>query len=194
MEFNEMKKIWDAQSNKTMYAIDEEALSKKVISKKMKAARWVDKMEKVLASSLVFASAIIWSAVIYKSKYEFPQLALASLMLIGALAIVVGRMRRLKWQNSFENSMLGDIEQAIANANYQVKLSKAGKWAYLVVTVFTIISVFNNSDELWKGFLVLGFFVFGYFAARWEHRTFYVAQKKGLEKVKQKLLEFDLKG
>ena len=189
MEFDEMKKIWDAQSNKTMYAIDEEALHQRVIGKKRKAARWVNRMEKVLMTSLLFASTLIWSAVIYKSRYEMPQLVLGSLMLLGAVAIFIGRRRRLSWQNSFENSMLGDIDQAIANASYQVKLSQSGKWAYVVLAIFAVTSVFNDASEWWKGALVLAFFIVGYFAARWEHKTFYVSQKRGLEAMRQKLIQ-----
>ena len=189
MEFDEMKKIWDAQSNKTMYAIDEEALHQRVINKKLKAARWVNKMELILMTSLLFASTVIWSAVIYKSKYEIPQLALGSLMVLGAIAILIGRRKRLSWQHAFENTMLGDIDQAIANASYQVKLSQSGKWAYLVISIFAVLSVFNNGSEWWKGALVLVFFIFGYFAARWEHKTFYVAQKRGLLAMREKLIQ-----
>ncbi|MBO6762618.1 MAG: hypothetical protein JJ909_16800 [Roseivirga sp.] len=100
----------------------------------------------------------------------------------------------MSWQNGFENTMLGDIDQAIANASYQVALSKSSRWLYLTVSVFAVLSVFNEASEWWKGLLVTLFFIVGYFAARWEHKTFYVSQKRRLESVRKKLLQFQEEG
>lgn len=190
MEFDEMKKIWNTQTNEAMYAIDEDALHNRVISKRKKAARNASKMEGILIFSLLFASGIIWSAMIYKSNYELPSLVLACIMLLVAGAIFLGRRKRMSWQNGFENTMLGDIDQAIANASYQVALSKSSRWLYLTVSVFAVLSVFNEANDWWKGLLVTLFFIVGYFAARWEHKTFYVSQKRNLESMRNKLLQF----
>jgi hypothetical protein len=194
MEFDEMKKIWDTQSNVAMYAIDEEALHNRVISKRNKAARNASKMEGILIFSLLFASGIIWSSMIFKANYELPSLVLSGIMLVVAGAIFLGRRKRMSWQNGFENTMLGDIDQAIANASYQVALSKSSRWLYLTVSVFAVLSVFNEASEWWKGLLVTLFFIVGYFAARWEHKTFYVSQKRSLETVRKKLLQFQEEG
>ena len=38
MEFEDLQKIWDTQNNKPMYVINEEALHRRILSKKNKAS------------------------------------------------------------------------------------------------------------------------------------------------------------
>ena len=188
MEFEEMKKIWDAQKGEALYAIDEKALHNQVIVKKKKSAQKADKLELTLISSLLFAGGMVWYAIIVKSSYEMAQIIFASLLLFAAVAILISRRKRMRWQDSFENSMLGDLEQGLANASYQVKLSKAVAFLYLTVAGFAVVSVYLEVTDWWKSVLVLLLFTFGYIASRWEHRKFYVGQKKNLLAMKEKLM------
>ena len=187
MEFDEMKKIWDAQNGQTLYAIDEEALHKRVLKKKDKSARLANMSELMLIGSLIFSTGIIMSAAIYKSKFDLLPMGMALMMAIVAVMIYMRRRKRLSWQNNFENSILGDMNQAVANANYQVKLSQSVKWLYLAVAILSVVGVVDAAEEWWKGALVAAFFIIVMYAARWEYRTFYVSQKKGLEKMRDKL-------
>lgn len=191
MEFDEMKKIWDTQSNQTMYAIDETALRNKVSQKRKKSARIASRSESVMIKSLVFSTLVILGASIYKSEYDVMPLVLSAVMSVVAVFIFLRRRKRLSLQNSFENSILGEIELAITNAEYQVRLSSLGKWLYLVVALLSVASVVDTLDEWYKGAILLIFFVVGYFGARWEHNTFYVSQKTNLVKMKEKLVQFD---
>lgn len=189
MEFDEMKKIWDAQSNKTMYAIDESALHNKVISKRKKSARIAGRSERIMIGALLFSTLIILGASIYKAEYDVMPLVLSAVMFVVAILIFFRRRKRLKQQGNFENSISGDIELAISNAEYQIRLSTLGKWLYLVVALLSVASVVDTLEEWYKGAFLLLFFIVGYFGARWEHRTFYVSQKTSLLKMKDKLQE-----
>lgn len=191
MEFDEMKKIWDTQSNQTMYAIDETALRDKVSQKRKKSARIASRSESIMIKSLVFSTLVILGASIYKSEYDVMPLVLSGVMLVVALFIFMRRRERLSLQNTFENSILGEIELAITNAEYQVRLSSLGKGLYIVVALLSVASVVDTLDEWYKGALLLIFFVVGYFGARWEHNTFYVSQKTSLLKMKEKLVQFE---
>lgn len=191
MEFDEMKKIWDTQSNQTMYAIDETALRNKVSQKQKKAARIASRSESIMIKALIFSTLVILGASIYKSEYDVMPLVLSGVMLVVALFIFMRRRERLSLQNSFENSILGEIELAITNAEYQVRLSSLGKGLYIVVALLSVASVVDTLDEWYKGALLLIFFVVGYFGARWEHNTFYVSQKTSLLKMKEKLVQFE---
>ena len=186
-----MKKIWDTQKGEALYAIDQKALHNKVIVKKTKSARKANKLELTLIGSLLLASGMVWWAIITKSSYEMAQLVFATLLLIAAVAIFISRRKRLSWQNSFENSILGDLEQGLANATYQVNLSKAAALLYLTVTAFAVVSVFKEAEDWWKSALVLLLFTFGYIASRWEHRKFYVGQKKNLKAMKEQLMRLE---
>lgn len=191
MKFEEMKKIWDAQPGEALYALDQKVLHENVIVKKTKSARKANKLEIILISSLLLASGMVWWAIITKSSYEMAQLVFASLLLLAAAAIFISRRKRLTWQNSFENSILGDLEQGLANATYQVNLSKAAAFLYLIVTGFSVVSVYKEADDWWKSALVLLLFTFGFIASRWEHRKFYVGQKKSLAAMKEQLLRME---
>jgi cation transport ATPase len=191
MEFEQMKKIWDAQDGQALYTIDEKALHNNVIAKKKKSAQTANNMELTLIGSLLVASGMIWWAMLRNSSFQLVQVVFASLLLLVAAAILISRRKRMAWQNSFENSMLGDLEQGLANASYQVNLSKAAGFLYLLVSGFAVVSVFNEVADWWKSALVLLLFAFGYFASRWEHSKFYVSQKKNLTAMKEQLMRME---
>lgn len=187
MEFEEMKKIWDTQSQKTMYAIDEEALHKRVVKRKEKAERVADRSEKIMIGSLVFAFSILIGSSLYKGEYDIVPLLMAFFMLGAAIFIFIRRQKRLGMYASFDRSILGDINHAIANATYQVRLSQGAKSLYIVVGILTVLSVVDTLDEWYKGASVALLFILGYFGARWEHKTFYVSQKRSLEEMREQL-------
>lgn len=188
MEFDEMKKIWDEQSQKALYVFDEEALHNRVIQRKNKAAAVAGRSEQLMMGSLVFCTLVILGASLIKSDFQlFPSL-LAVITMVLAGVIYLRRQQRLNHQNTFDKSILGDMNAAIAHADFQVRLSAMGKWIYLVVALLSIASVVDEWAEWYKGALLLLFFVAGYFGARWEHKTFYVSQKQKLEHMREKLI------
>ncbi len=182
-----MKKIWDAQNGQALYAIDEEALHNRVLNKKDKAAKIASWTEWMLIGSLLFSTGIIMTAAIYKSKYEMVPMAMAALMAIVSAIIYQRRVKRLSWQNNFENSIIGNMDQALANADYQVKLSRSVRWLLLAVAGLTVAGLIASGAQWWTGALVALFFVVVYYGARWEYRTFYVSQKKNLQDMRNKL-------
>lgn len=187
MEFEEMKKIWDTQRQKTMYAIDEEALHQRVVGRKEKAARVASRSERVMIGALMFSFTIVMGASIYKSEYEIAPLLLAVTMLGAAIFIGIRRRQRLAMSADFERSILGDINHAIAHATYQVRLSQGSKMLYIVVALLSVFSLVDTMDEWYKGAFVGLLFLVGYFGARWEHKTLYVSQKRSLEEMREQL-------
>ncbi len=188
MEFDEMKKIWDTQSNKAMYAIDEQTLHNRVIGKKMKAAKIADRTEKILIGAFSLSATFIVVMSMVDRHYEISSLLVAMFMYIGASQVYRKRSSRLTEQNSFENSILGDLEDALTNANYQVNLSRSIRYFFVIIALLTTYSVVDSWEEWWQGAIMLVFFGLTYVLAKWEHRTFYVSQKRNLESMKEKLV------
>ena len=186
-----MKKIWDEQNKQSLYAIDEKALHNKVIRKKSKAATIANRTEVYMIGSLLIATSIIWAASIYTAEFQIMPLALSGFMLVMAGLLYGKRRKRLSWQNTFDRSVLGDLEEAIANAEYQLRISKWSRSLFFVVAGVSIIDVFSVTDW-WKSILVFGFFVVVYFLAKWEYRTFYLSQRDNLVGMKEKLKEFEI--
>ncbi len=190
MDFNDMKKIWDEQNQQSLYAINEEALHNNVIKKKNRAAFIADRSEVFTIGSLLISSAVIIAAMIYTTQLRIAPGVLAVFMLIMAGILYGKRRKRLAWQNTFDRTIMGDLEQAIANAEYQVQISKWSKYLLFVVAVVSIVDVYSYTDW-WKSLLVLGFFVVVYYLAKWEYRTFYLSQRNNLIRMKEKLSSLD---
>ncbi len=53
MEFEDMKKIWDEQNNENIYAINESELHRRVIRKKNRVKRMINKFEWTLLIAMI---------------------------------------------------------------------------------------------------------------------------------------------
>ncbi|OEK05400.1 hypothetical protein [Roseivirga misakiensis] len=191
MEFEEMKKIWDAQNGQAMYAIDETALHNRVINKKQKARRTADLTEKIFIAANFIASAMIIVPTIIKNKVSVSGILMAIVMLVSAGYIIHRRNKRLKTQDNFDESILGDLDNAIATADYQVKFSKTSRFYLLSVVVLSMTALLESGTPWWVLALVAVFFFVTYIAARWEHRTFYASQKRDLRAMREKLVNME---
>ncbi|MFY0592812.1 hypothetical protein [Roseivirga sp.] len=189
-----MKKIWDAQNGQAMYAIDETALHNRVINKKQKARRTADLTEKVFIVANILSSAMIIVPTVVKNKVSISGLLMALLMLITAGVIINKRNRRLKSQDNFDKSMLGDLDNAIATADYQVKFSKTSRFYLLSIVILSMTSLLEAGSAWWVLVLVAIFFAITYMAAKWEHRTFYASQKTDLRSMREKLVRMENEG
>lgn len=187
MEFDEMKKIWDAQNNQALYAIDETALYKKVLNKKQKARKMANLTEWILIFANIIAGTMVLIPSIVKDKFTISGMLMMALMYFTAGLIVMRRSRRLKSQDNFDRDLLGDLDNAIATAKYQVSLSGMGRYYLIMVAVLALTALLEAGSPWWIMSLALIFFVLTYFAGKWEHKTFYVSQKKNLEAMRSKL-------
>lgn len=186
MDFNEMKRIWDTQNNEHVYAINEEALHRRVKAKKSRAAHTANISEIILiVSNLVAGGMLVASKIIPQQANIFTYL-LAAVMFIAAAYVIISRYRRHQWQNRFDLTMLGELEQAIANATYQVRLSQTMRWYILPVAALTLLAIWYNDISAWKWLLILAFFALGYFATGKEH-NYYASNKRRLEQLREML-------
>ncbi len=186
-----MKKIWDAQNGQAMYAIDETALHNSVIKKKNKARRMADLTEKIFIGANILAATMIAVPSIIKDKYSISGTLMMVLMYVTAGFILYIRTKRLKTQDNFDSSMVGDLDNAIATADYQVKFSKTSRFYLLSVVLLTLVGLLESGAEWWVILLVAIFFAVTYMAARWEHRTFYVSQKKDIRAMRDKIVSME---
>lgn len=191
MEFEEMKKIWDAQNNQALYAIDETALHNRVIAKKSKARRMADLTEKIFIGANILAGLMIVVPTVVKNKVSISGILMAVLMFFTAGYIVNRRNRRLKTQDNFDKSMLGDLDNAITTADYQVNFSRSSRYYLLAIVVLSLSSLLESNSPWWVIVLVAIFFILTYIGAKWEYRTFYASQKKDLRAMRDKLVSME---
>ena len=170
MEFEEMKRIWDTQNNEPVYAINEEALRKRIEGKKKQVSYTTGLSELIIIGANILAAGIIMVSGAIEGKQSTFAYLLAAAMVLTAVFMAVSRIRRMRSEDRFEASMLGDLDHAITNARYQVWLAAAGRWGLLPIALFTTLSVWDDGTTWWKLLLVLAFFVAAYFLSGKEYK------------------------
>lgn len=189
MRFEEMKKIWNDQDQQHAYVIDEEKLYEKIQLKKDKASRLISKVEWVLIGSNVMAggSILVMNSTDYIGNVYANGIGL--LMLAAGIYIYTRRLHRLKHENRFDRTMLGDLDHAISNATYRARLSYGMLIYFVFIALLVIGNAFYVEKSLWKLMLIAGFFAIALFLGKWEYKSWHLADKQRLKAMREKLVE-----
>ena len=186
MEFDEMKKIWDAQNKETIYGINEKALHNRILSKKKTGYHITNTSELLLIIVNAGAGLLVLAVNLSKQSVNISMYLLSAWMFLSALYMLVSRIRRIKSSHRFDRSMLGDLSQAISVASYQVRLSQVGRWNILPIGILCLLGLWEGGKPVWSFALIVILFAFATYAARWEHGI-YKARKRELEILQNKL-------
>ncbi|MBX2966391.1 MAG: hypothetical protein KF845_09615 [Cyclobacteriaceae bacterium] len=186
MEFEEMKKIWDEQNNQPLYAINEEVLYNRVLAKKKQAGHTLNFSEWLTILVNVVSGCFVFGINLFRQNDYVFLYVLAAWMLIVAAYIIVSRIRRIRGENTFDRSLYGDLNHAVAMAAYQVRFSQLMRWNILPIVLFVLFGVWESGKPVWLMVGVLVFFILTHYAARWEH-SIYKTRKRELETLQKKL-------
>jgi hypothetical protein len=186
MEFDELQKIWDVQSNAPLYAINENALHNRILSKKKKTRRITNVSELLLIIVNLCAGSFVLGINLLKRPGNIFMYVMAGWMFVTAFYVLAGRLRRIKGDRRFDRSMHGDLSHALSVATYQVRLSGLMRWNILPIGALSILGVWEGGKLFWIiGFIAI-FFLLTWYASNWEHRI-YVNKKRELETLQKKL-------
>jgi hypothetical protein len=186
MEFEELQKIWDSQNNTPLYAIDENALHNRILTKKRQTGH-ITNVSEWLSIVVNLCSGGFVLAINYSSTR--PGLAmylLAAWMVLVSLYALTSRIRRITREHQFNRTLKEDLNHAIAMATYQVRLSRLMRWNMVPIAALCLIGMWEAEKNGWIFLLTLGFFAMAYYASGWEH-SIYQGKKKELEVLKAKL-------
>lgn len=189
MEFEEMQKIWNEQKGETMYAIDQQALHNSVGRKKNAASRRINLVE---ISLIIINSAvtIILLADAIIEKEGFWDYAGAGIMGLTVLFLLYFRSRRKKKENSFDRSLMGELEHAIANSDSIIRIGTIMIYYYLIpIGIYTLGKMIYFSASLEKWLLMIGMYILALFLIRWERKAYHIPRKRNLMALKKKLTE-----
>lgn len=187
MEFEEMKKIWDSQNKETVYAINEHALYNGILAKKRKGNSITNISELLLITvNLTAGIFIIAINLLEKGSHTIYMYILSLWMFGSACYSMISRIRRIRGEQQFDRSMLGDLQLAIYTATYQVRLSQIMRWNILPVGGLTLLGVWEDGKPLWTLGATVLLFALTYYAGGWEHLV-YKSRKRELEILREKL-------
>lgn len=190
MEFEEMKKIWDVQNHRPLYAIDEDALHRRIQAKRKKASLTSNVNELALIGiSIVTFIVVIVKNIDRDNPYAYgPVIAL----LLTSVYIYLGRVRRKKKEQQFDRTMLGDLEHALYNVDYEIKRARTFPLWYLSpVMLPTLLNMAMNDTSITRWIIVLGSFVLSYVVVWFGLRRFQQPQRRKLVRLKEKIMNDD---
>ena len=186
MEFEEMKKVWDAQNNEPIYGINEKALHNRILKKKNQAQHTTNLSELFSIIAYTFSGCFIIALNLMNKSNNVFMYILSAWILCMALYSLVSRMRRVNRGQQFDRSMRGDLEYAISMATYQVRFSRLARWSILPMGLFILLAVWDSGKSTWLLVGILIFLILANYASGWEH-NFYKKKKRELEILKEKL-------
>lgn len=188
MEFDELKKIWDAQNNQQLYVINEEALHKRVLTKKNQAGHIVNTSELLSIFVNLGGGAVVLGKCIVNDDAVISLYALSAWMLMIGMYCLANRIRRIKVHRKFDRSMSGELNYALTDATYQVQLSRLMRWNLFSIGLLLLVGLYEIGRPLWMGVVILtGVFLLFYLSGFEDN--FYKRRKRELETLLNKLVE-----
>jgi hypothetical protein len=154
MEFDEMKKIWDAQNNQPLYVIDEKALYNRIQSKRntvVKLARFTD--WSLIMIYLVAGGILIGLNLSQRVANIF--MYVEAVWMFGIVGyMIVSHIRRIQSSRQFDRSIQGDLDHAISLVGYQMRISQFFSWNLLPLGAIMILSGWE-AGKLFKTSVVM---------------------------------------
>jgi len=155
MEFDEVKKIWDAQNNQPLYAIDEKTLHNRIRSR-MNAVRHVTNISDWVLIVIYIGTV---GRLLYRNPFKPGVNTFIYLEAVWILATVVYflviHLRRIKAGRQFDRSIHGDLDHAISLASYQVRLSEVIRWNLFPLGAILILSGWESGKLLRVSVVIL---------------------------------------
>ncbi|MFK7920372.1 MAG: hypothetical protein AB8H47_00370 [Bacteroidia bacterium] len=186
MNFDDLQKVWDAQNQAPMYVLNETALEQIVQRKSRKAARDVNINDWGLMAIMIVCSAIL---LILDWGKGYTYFTAASMLGIAAY-VGIKRLLRSKQKQDFEQSILGELEQAIVNAETEIKRARTFVWWMLLpVAIPSGLNMIQRGVSIWIGLLVAGMFALGWAVTQWGLKRKLLPRKRSLEALRRKLAE-----
>lgn len=189
MEFNEMKKIWDSQNNEPLYAINEKALHDNIKQKGHNINRYVMFFEWAIIGTTLAGALMLFIDTITESG-SWPRYLAAGMVLIIWLYAYALRRERQKHERTFDNTVLGDLDKAIARIDYLIGRTETLLWWYLLpFTIAISITMYFDNKPFWLWCFMIGVYGIGYWSGKKEIEHIHLPKKRRLESLRQLLLQ-----
>ncbi|SNT24823.1 hypothetical protein SAMN05421640_2939 [Ekhidna lutea] len=189
MEFEKMQKIWNEQKGETMYAIDQQALHNSIGRKKDAASRRINTVEiALMAINSIVAVILLVDAI--TDKEGLWDYAGAGIMALTVAFLAFFRIRRKKKEDTFDRSLMGELDHAIANSHSMIQIATMMIYYYLIpIGVFVLGKMLYFGASMEKWLFMIGMFALAFFLVRWERKACHVPRQRNLLALKRKLLE-----
>jgi CubicO group peptidase (beta-lactamase class C family) len=195
MIFEDLELIWRDEKSHPSHTIDDEAL-RRIVADRARAYRkkilWKDGSDiGVHAVTVIFViSVCIWATLNgggFASEGIGPMLVIAIGYTFVTSFRLVGRLRQKGREKKFDDSIHGNLQKLVANADYQIRLQSKYLWWYVLPIVpgyaLLVGSFWDEGPEAFTFMTLTMIFIFGtiIWANRHALRTDLIPQKEELE-------------
>ncbi len=191
MNFEQMKVIWDAQSQRPLYAVDEAALHAGIRSVSRRFQHLVVLSHAAVAATWVALAAFYLAAPLMDGEH-LHRLGSAALLLSIAAGQLVALARRRRGETEFDESVRGELERAIWRIDHDVGWARSLRRGYvpLFLLAISIDLAFRLTPAIavvWAGTVAL--VVGASWALDGEIRSVYLPRKRRYETIRATLVE-----
>ncbi len=189
MELEELQKIWSEQKGETMYAINEHALHQSITKKKDIASKRINNVEiSLMVINFITGCISLVDAIV--DKENIWDYALSVVILLTVVFLAYFRKQRKKQERTFDRSMLGELDHAVANSDSLIQIATIMiKYYLLPIGVFSVIKMLVLGASLEKWLLIIGAYTLAFILVYYERKHCHIPRKEKLLKLKKKLIE-----
>jgi len=189
MKLEDMQKIWDSETNQTLYVMNQKAVESFVKKKANSANRKAAYVENFIIIMNLVVPIILMTIISLNNKQHFGEYALAAFMILTALFTYNYKRRRISSQKNWGKSMLDSMDHAIHNATYQAKMTNIFLiWYILIVGVLSVINLIIEKTNIWLILMIAFIFIIGLIVGRWEQKAWHNKQLEDLISLREKLV------
>ena len=186
MEFDEMKKIWDAQNTQPLYVLDEKALNNLIQSKMKGVLRIANINEWGLIIINLSAAGVLITLNSFTHAGNIFMYIEAAWMFATVVYVVAHRSRRVSSSRHFDRSIHGDLDHAISMATYHVRLVRMMNWNSLPLGAIMIFSGWEAGQLLKVAAVILVSYALSFYVGTKQNRA-NVRRRRELQVLKEKL-------
>ena len=200
-DLEEMQAVWNAQDDKQVFELKEEAVHAIVLRKARCIEKGIDAIELVMPAVLIFVATVFGAKAAYRGNLSTTQvIAVGMTLLVGivsAYSILQSRKRRKQNRKTHPETLLGDLDSAIESNEYQIARLKSFQWWFMLpMALMTILSFaargvrFEEMFSLKQAIVwlaLLGSFALGFAAVTVETRWVHLRRRRDLQSLRDKL-------
>lgn len=190
MNLEDMKKVWDSDSNQTLYVIDQSKMDQIVNKKSMSANRRASYVENFIIIMNLVIPVVLFTIAGLNDQIDFGEYSMGLFTIATAAGTYYYKRVRLANQLNQGDSVLDNLDQAIHNATYQAKMTSFFlTWYIIGVSALTISNLILEGTNIWFIIMISIVFIIGLIVGRWEQRCWHDKKRDELIELKKKLYD-----
>lgn len=191
MEFEDIQRIWHTQEEAPMYAINQETLFKQLRKKSRSTESALNFFEAAIIVSSIFSIIMLyinWA----DNNVPWTYYLIPGMLLVISAYIALLRYRRKRNAHRYGQSLMDELEKAIAHNQFLLERARTMIWWYILPVFggFMIYFYVEQGPYWWQSILsMIGVGILAIWGARWEIRKWHEPRQRDLEALRKLLTE-----